>query len=84
MRASEVLIMLLLVLCFIIACVYIPYSINEYKIPIYLRTTYSNVFLDYLKLRVFVFAYFIILSGTLPHFNFYVVDEDAKCLHTKN
>jgi len=71
MRASECLILVLMVICWFIACIYIPFVINEYQIPIYMRATYSNVFLDYLKMRMGVFAYFIILSCCLPHFNFY-------------
>lgn len=83
MRASELLVIILMIICILLAVIIIPYTINEYQIPIFLRSTYSNVFLDFLKLRIVAFAYFIILSGCLPHFLFYEVDTDKKCLHTK-
>ena len=41
------------------------------------------MFLDFLKLRIAAFSYYIILTGCLPHFLFYEVDKNHKCLHTK-
>merc|ERR1712166_353202 len=91
MMFSEILILIQMFICFVVACIWIPFGMNEYQIPIQLRATYSNVFLDYLKLRLVAFSYFIILSGSLPHFIFYVVDErrelepwshEEPCLHT--
>lgn len=79
MRVSEAYIMLTMLAVAFVACVYIPFNMKEYNIPIYFRQARSNVFLDLLRLRIAAFAYFIVLSGCLPHFNFYILD---KCLHT--
>lgn len=80
MKISEVLILLLMLLAAFLACVWIPYNMNEYDIPIYLRETESNVWLDFLKMRLIAFALFITLSGCLPQFNFYNLTD--LCLHT--
>lgn len=68
MKASEIFIMLLMLFSAFMACVWIPYNMNEYGMPIYFRDSNSNVFLDLLNLRIIAFAYFITLSGTLAHF----------------
>ena len=81
---SEIYVVALMFLCFYAACVWIPYQINEYQVPIYFRSTYSNVFYDFLKLRIFFFGYFMVLSGCLPQLIFYDMSSDQKCLHTKN
>ena len=71
MRASEVLVMALMLLSAFMACVWIPYNMNEYGMPILFRDSNSNVFLDLLNLRQFAFAYFMSLSGCLAHLQFY-------------
>lgn len=65
-----------------LACVWIPYNMNEYDIPIYMRETESNVWLDFLKMRIIAFVLFITLSGCLPQFNFYNFSD--LCLHTQS
>ena len=59
MRASEVFVMIMMLMAAFFACVYIPFNMNEYGTPIYFRDSNSNVFLDFLRLRIFAFFYFI-------------------------
>lgn len=68
MKISEIFILVLMLLAAFMACVWIPYNMNEYDMPIYFRDSNSNVFLDLLNLRLVAFAYFITLSGTLAQF----------------
>ena len=68
MKISEILILVLMLFTAFMACVWIPYNMNEYGMPIYFRDSNSNVFLDLLNLRLVSFAYFITLSGTLVQF----------------
>lgn len=84
MRASEVLVMVLMLLSAFMACVWIPYNMNEYGMPILFRNSNSNVFLDLLNLRLFAFAYFMSLSGCLAHLQFYKIDPSVPCLHTSS
>ena len=83
MKASEIFVLLMMLLTAFLACIYIPFSINEYGTPIYFRDSFSNVFLDFLRLRIFAFAYFMAMSGCLPHFSFYITDPDHHCLFAK-
>lgn len=71
MKTSEIFILCLMLLAAFMACVWIPYNMNEYGMPIYFRDSNSNVFLDLLNLRLIAFAYFITLSGCLAQFQFY-------------
>lgn len=80
MKASDIFVLLMMLLTAFFACIYIPFSINEYGTPIYFRDSFSNIFLDFLRLRIFAFAYFMAMSGCLPHFNFYITDRDHYCL----
>lgn len=68
MKVSEIFILVLMLFTAFMACVWIPYNMNEYGMPIYFRDSNSNVFLDLLNLRIIVFAYFMTLSGTLVQF----------------
>jgi hypothetical protein len=84
MKASDIFVLLMMLLTAFFACIYIPFIINEYGTPIYFRDSFSNVFLDFLRLRIFAFAYFMAMSGCLPHFNFYITDPDHYCLYSKS
>lgn len=78
------LVIILMLVSFVFACIVIPYNMNEYSVPIYFRDSNSNVFLDFLRMRIVAFAYFMMMSGCLPHFNFYNVNVAHKCLHTSS
>ena len=84
MRTSEVYIMVMMLLAAFFACIWIPYNMNEYGIPIFFRDANSNVFLDFLRMRIVAFSLFMTLSGCLPHFNFYKTSSDNTCLHTSS
>lgn len=79
MIVSESYVLIMMLCTAFIACVFLPYNAKERTIPIYLRQAQSNVFLDFLYLRIGAFAFFMMLSGCLPQLNFYRLDV---CLHT--
>jgi len=84
MIVSEILVLFLMGTSAFFACIFIPFNMNEYSLPIYFRDSNSNVFLDFLKMRILAFLYFIILSGCLPHFNFYRLTAENKCLYSSS
>lgn len=84
MRASEVLVLAIMLISFVFACMIIPYCMNEYQLPIYFRTTNSNVYLDFLRMRIVAFFYFIVMSGCLPHLQLYNTGSEFKCLSTSS
>lgn len=45
-----------------------------------LRVAQSNVFYDFMRIRLLCYAYFVVLSGNLPHLTLYY--SQHKCLHT--
>lgn len=45
-----------------------------------MRHATSNVFFDFMRLRIYNYVYFLMLFGCLPHFIFYFPRD--KCLHT--
>lgn len=79
MEVSEAYVLIMMLIVAFLCCVYVPYNMKERDIPIYFRQSQSNVFLDFLNLRITAFFFFIVLSGCLPHLNFYVL---STCLHT--
>ena len=79
MIVSESYVLAMMLLTAFVCCVFLPYNAKERTIPIYLRQAQSNVFLDFLYLRIGAFMFFMMLAGCLPHLNFYRLDT---CLHT--
>ena len=80
MMVSELFVMLLIVCCFILAVIYVPFFMKEHDIPIILRRAGSNVFFDLLQIRLVIFIYYMILTGSLPHLTMYWLKD--RCLHT--
>lgn len=81
MIVSESYVVAMMLLTAFVCCIFLPYNAKERTIPIYLRQAQSNVFLDFLYLRIGAFIFFMMLAGCLPHINFYRLD---LCLHTKS
>ena len=79
MIVSESYVLVMMLVTAFVACVFLPFNAKERTIPIYLRQAQSNVFLDFLYLRIGAFMFFMMLSGCLPQLNFYRLD---LCLHT--
>lgn len=79
MLVSESYVLIMMLCTAFVCCVLLPFSAKERTIPIYLRQAQSNVFLDFLYIRIAGFVFFMILSGCLPQLNFYHMD---LCLHT--
>lgn len=80
MMTSEIYIIILMVMAFLAAAIYVPFRMKEHSIPILLRNASSNVFYDFMKIRIYVFIYFMTLAGCLPHLMFYFHHD--VCLHT--
>lgn len=80
MILSSVYVILLMMVTFAIATIWAPFKMKEHHIPAFLRKAESNVFYDFMRVRVLSFVYFMTLSGCLPHLTFYFVND--VCLHT--
>jgi hypothetical protein len=84
MLVSDAYIIITMAFAAFMACIWIPFKMNEYQLPIYFRESNSNIWLDFLLLRIIAFFAFVSLSGCLPHFVFYNVNQWNKCLHTSH
>lgn len=80
MFVSELYCVVLMLLCFVAACIYVPFFMKEYDIPIILRKAGSNIFYDLLMIRIYVYIAFMTLAGALPHLTMFFLKD--KCLHT--
>ena len=80
MRLSELYVVVLMLINFGVSCIWVPFRMREHHIPVFLRKAQSNVFYDFMRIRVLSFAYFITLAGCLPQMTFYYVND--VCLHT--
>jgi len=80
MFVSEAYCILLMIGTFVAACIYVPFFMKEYDIPIILRKAGSNIFYDLLMIRIYVYMAFMTLSGALPHLTMFFLND--KCLHT--
>jgi len=80
MFVSELYCICLMIACLIGACIYVPFFMKEYDIPIILRKAGSNIFYDLLMIRIYVFLAFMTLAGSLPHLTMFFLKD--KCLHT--
>ena len=80
MMVSEAFVIFLMFCCTIGAVIYVPFCLKEHDIPILLRRAGSNVFFDLLTIRLLIYAYFLVLTGSLPHLTMYYLND--ACLHT--
>jgi len=80
MIVSDIYIFALMIATAIVTCIWIPFCMKEHHIPIFLRHSNSNVFYDFMVIRIFCFTFFITLSGSLPQLTFFKVNE--PCLFT--
>ena len=65
MIVSESYVLAMMLVAAFVSCVSLPYNAKERTIPIYLRQAQSNVFLDFLYLRIAAFMFFMMLAGCL-------------------
>ena len=80
MLVSEAYIMLLMLVCMIFVTIIIPQKMKEHHVPMLMRQADENMFHVMMRVRCFVYLFYITLAGCLAHLtNFY---PDA-CLHTK-
>ena len=80
MFVSEIYIVFLMCLCFIACNIYCPFKMKEYDIPVFLRKAGSNIFYDILMIRIYIYMFFMMFTGALPHLTMFFLDH--KCLHT--
>lgn len=80
MEISEGFIIFLMFCCMLGAVIYVPFCMKEHDIPILLRRAGSNVFFDLLTIRLLIYSYFLVLTGSLPHLTMYYLHD--ACLHT--
>lgn len=80
MFISEIYVIFLMMLTFVMAVIYVPFRMKEHDIPIILRQAGSNTFYDLMIIRIMFFICFMVLSGALPHLTMYHLDDE--CLHT--
>lgn len=66
MIVSESYVLIMMLITAFVCCVFLPFNAKERTIPIYMRQAQSNVFLDFLYLRIGAFIFFMMLSGCLP------------------
>lgn len=84
MITSQCYLLAMMVLGAFLACVWIPFNMNEYGLPIFFRETNSNVWLDFLLLRICAFFFFMIMAGCLPQLIFYATGPKQTCLNTSH
>jgi hypothetical protein len=66
MLVSDIYVGILLVGTFFVTCYWVPFRMKEFHIPPFLRKAQSNVFFDFMRIRIICFIFFITLSGSLP------------------
>ena len=79
MLISEGYLLLLMVVCLIYVTIIIPQKMKEHHVPMLLRQADENMFHVMMRVRCFVFLFYITLTGCLTHLTNLFPD---KCLHT--
>ena len=80
MLASETYILLLMVISMIFATIIIPNKMKEHHVPLLMRQADENMFHVMMRVRGFVFLFYMTLSGCLCQLTNYFPD---RCLHTE-
>ena len=80
MLVSEAYILLLMAVTMIFATIIIPQKMKEHHVPMLMRQADENMFHVMMRVRCFVFLFYITLSGCLCHLTNYFADT---CLHTE-
>jgi len=81
MLASEAYILFLMIVSWICVTIVIPQRMKEHHVPMLLRQADENMFHVMMRVRGFVFLFYITLSGCLCQLTNYFPDT---CLHTEN